>query len=209
MTGTLAAHTGADADVTALLTGRAAPDLAAAETAAAALLTALGVDMSSPAMERTPARMAAALQELLTPRAFDLTVFPNDEGYRQLVIERSIPFTSLCEHHMLAFTGHAYVAYLPGPNILGLSKLARVIEMFACRPQVRERMTQQVADWLNEKLSPQGVGVVLVAEHLCMTLRGARAGGSETVTSALHGVLLNDPRARGEFFALAGIGGRP
>jgi GTP cyclohydrolase I len=90
-----------------------------------------------------------------------------------------------------------------------LSKLARVIEMFACRPQVQERMTQQVADWLNEKLSPQGVGVVLVAEHLCMTLRGARAGGSETVTSALHGVLLDDHRAREEFFALAGIGGRP
>jgi GTP cyclohydrolase I len=205
MTGTLAAGT----DVTTLLTGRAVPDLAAAEAAAAALLTALGVDISTAAMERTPARMARAFQELLTPRAFDLTVFPNDEGYRQLVIERSIPFTSLCEHHMLAFTGHAYVAYLPGPNILGLSKLARVIEMFACRPQVQERMTQQVADWLNEKLSPQGVGVVLVAEHLCMTLRGARAGGSETVTSALHGVLLDDHRAREEFFALAGIGGRP
>jgi len=209
MTSALAARIGAGTDVAALLTGRATPDLAAAEAAAAALLTALGVDTSTTAMERTPARMALAFQELLTPRAFDLTVFPNDEGYRQLVIEKSIPFTSLCEHHMLAFTGHAYVAYLPGPNILGLSKLARVVEMFACRPQVQERMTQQVADWLNEKLSPQGVGVVLVAEHLCMTLRGARAGGSETVTSALHGVLLDDHRAREEFFALAGIGVRP
>jgi GTP cyclohydrolase IA len=209
MTGTLAAGIGANTDVTALLTGRAVPDLAAAEAAAGALLAALGVDTSTAAMERTPARMARAFQELLTPRAFDLTVFPNDEGYRQLVIEKSIPFTSLCEHHMLSFTGRAYVAYLPGENILGLSKLARVVEMFACRPQVQERMTQQVADWLNEQLRPQGVGVVLVAEHLCMTLRGARAGGSETVTSALHGVLLDDHRARGEFFALAGIGGRP
>lgn len=199
----------ADAGVTALLNGRAAPDLPAAETAAAGLLAALGVDTSSPAMERTPARMASVFHELLTPRAFDLTVFPNDEGYRQLVIEKSIPFTSLCEHHMLPFTGRAYVSYLPGESILGLSKLARVVEMFACRPQVQERMTQQVADWLDNKLGPQGVGVVLVAEHLCMTLRGARAGGTETVTSALHGMLLNDPRARGEFFALAGIGGRP
>lgn len=194
-------------DAAPMLTGRAEPDKAAAETAAAALLTALGIDTGSVAMERTPARMAGALVELLTPRAFDLTVFPNDEGYRQLVIETCIPFTSLCEHHILPFTGRAFVAYLPGANILGLSKLARVVEMFACRPQVQERMTQQVADWLNDKLRPQGVGVVLVAEHLCMTLRGARAGGTETITSALHGVLLNDHRARGEFFALAGIGG--
>lgn len=209
MTSTIATGIEVDTDITALLTGRAAPDLEAAETAAAALLAALGVDMSTPAMERTPARMARAFEELLTPRAFDLTVFPNDEGYRQFVIEKSIPFTSLCEHHMLSFTGRAYVAYLPGKNILGLSKLARVVELFACRPQVQERMTQQVADWLNQKLRPQGVGVVLVAEHLCMTLRGARAGGTETVTSALHGVLLDDHRAREEFFALAGIGGRP
>jgi GTP cyclohydrolase IA len=156
-------------------------------------------------MERTPARMARALEELLTPRAFDLTTFPNDQGYRQLVIERGIPFRSLCEHHLLPFTGRAYVAYLPGERILGLSKLARLVEMFACRPQVQERLTQQVADWLHGQLSPQGVGVVLVAEHLCMTLRGAQAARTTTVTSALHGVLLDDHRARGEFFALAGI----
>ena len=122
-----------------------------------------------------------------------------------MVIERDIPFTSLCEHHFLPFTGRAYVAYLPGERILGLSKLARVVEMFACRPQVQERLTQQVADWLHGQLKPAGTGVVVVAEHLCMTLRGARAGGTTTVTSALHGVLLNDPRARGEFFALSGI----
>jgi GTP cyclohydrolase I len=191
-------------EATPVLTGRAVPDLAAAEAAAAALLAALGVDATG-ARERTPARMAGALAELLTPREFDLTTFPNDEGYRQLVIEKGIPFRSLCEHHLLPFLGFAYVAYLPGERILGLSKLARVVEMFACRPQVQERMTQQVADWLNDQLSPQGAGVVLVAEHQCMTLRGARAVGTATVTSALHGVLLADHRARGEFFALAGI----
>jgi GTP cyclohydrolase IA len=194
----------AAAGVPLLPHNRRVSDLAAAEAAAAALLAALGVDASGP-LERTPARMARALEELLTPRAFDMTTFPNDEGYRQLVIERGIPFRSLCEHHLLPFTGRACVAYLPGEKILGLSKLARVVEMFACRPQVQERLTQQVADWLHAQLLPQGVGVVLVAEHLCMTLRGARAEGATTVTSALHGVLLDDHRARQEFFALAGI----
>jgi GTP cyclohydrolase I len=187
-----------------MLSGRAVPDLAAAGAAAGALLTALGVNLGG-VMDRTPARMAGALEELLTARPFDLTTFPNEEGYRQMVIERDIPFTSLCEHHFLPFTGRAYVAYLPGERILGLSKLARVVEMFACRPQVQERLTQQVADWLHGQLKPAGTGVVVVAEHLCMTLRGARAGGARTVTSALHGVLLDDPRARGEFFALSGI----
>jgi GTP cyclohydrolase IA len=187
-----------------LLSGRAEPDLVAAGAAAGALLAALGVDLGG-VMGRTPARMARALEELLTPRPFDLTTFPNDEGYRQMVIERDIPFTSLCEHHFLPFTGRAYVAYLPGERILGLSKLARVVEMFACRPQVQERLTQQVADWLHGQLHPAGTGVVVVAEHLCMTLRGARAEGATTVTSALHGLLLDDPRARGEFFALSGI----
>lgn len=204
MTSTLAVGAG----VATQLTGRPAPDPDAASAAAGALLTALGVDMSGTVMERTPARMAAALQELLTPRAFEPTTFPN-EGYRQLVIETDIPFTSVCEHHFLPFTGKAYLAYLPGERILGLSKLARVVELYACRPQVQERMTQQIADWLNDKLGPEGVGVVLVAEHSCMTLRGARAGGAATLTSALHGTLLDDPRARGEFFALAGIRGRP
>jgi GTP cyclohydrolase I len=194
----------ASVDDAFLLSGRTEPDLAAAGAAAGALLAALGVDLGG-VMGRTPARMARALEELLTPRPFDLTTFPNDEGYRQMVIERDIPFTSLCEHHFLPFTGRAYVAYLPGERILGLSKLARVVEMFACRPQVQERLTQQVADWLHGQLKPAGTGVVVVAEHLCMTLRGARAGGATTVTSALHGVLLNDPRARGEFFALSGI----
>lgn len=180
-------------------------DLDAAEAAAAALLTALGVDVRGESLAETPRRMARALDEMLTPRRFDLKTFPNNEGYQQLVIEREVGFRSLCEHHFLPFVGHAYLAYLPGERILGLSKLARVVELFAHRPQVQERLTQQVADWLHEHLAPQGVGVVLVAEHLCMTLRGARAAGATTVTSALHGALLSDARAREEFFFLAGI----
>lgn len=180
-------------------------DLQTAERATAALLAALGVDLSNESLAETPGRMVRAYAELLTPREFDLKTFPNDESYQQLVIEREIGFRSLCEHHFLPFVGHAYVAYLPGERILGLSKLARVVELFAHRPQVQERLTQQVADWLHEHLTPKGVGVVLVAEHLCMTLRGARAIGSTTVTSALHGLLLDDARARDEFFTLAGV----
>lgn len=183
----------------------AARNLQAAEQAAAALLTALGIDLGGESLADTPGRMARAYDELLTSRDFDLRTFPNEEGYQQLVIEREIGFRSLCEHHFLPFVGQAYVAYLPGERILGLSKLARVVEMFAHRPQVQERLTQQVADWLHDQLRPKGVGVVLIAEHMCMTLRGARATGSTTITSALHGLLLNDARAREEFFSLAGI----
>lgn len=182
-----------------------ARDLDAAQGAAAAMLAALGVDLTGESMAATPGRMVRAYAELLTPRDFDLTTFPNDEGYEQLVIERGIPVHSLCEHHFLPFTGSAYVCYLPGQRILGLSKLARVVELFAHRPQVQERLTQQVADWLHDQLRPKGVGVVLVAEHLCMTLRGSRATGATTVTSALHGLLLTDARAREEFFTLAGV----
>ncbi len=180
-------------------------DLAAAEQAAARLLAALGVDTGSESLARTPGRMVRAYDELLSPRDFDLTTFPNEEGYEQLVIAREIPFRSLCEHHFLPFVGLAYVCYLPGERILGLSKLARVVELFAHRPQVQERLTQQVANWLHDQLEPKGTGVVLKAEHLCMTLRGARATGSTTVTSALHGLLLTDARAREEFHTLAGI----
>jgi GTP cyclohydrolase I len=110
---------------------------------------------------------------------------------------------SLCEHHLLPFSGVAHIAYLPGDRILGLSKLARVLELFARDLQVQERLTQQVADWLLEHLAPRGVGVVIEAEHLCMSLRGVRAIGSRTVTSALHGLLRDDARSRAEFFSLA------
>ncbi|MGB9280664.1 MAG: GTP cyclohydrolase I FolE [Pseudonocardiaceae bacterium] len=181
-------------------------NLAAAERAVADLLIALGRDPSSEHLSDTPGRVARSFAELLTPREFDLTTFPNGEGYDELVLARSIPVQSLCEHHLLPFHGIAHVGYLPGERILGLSKLARVVELFARDLQVQERLTQQVADALQEHLAPKGVGVVIEAEHLCMSLRGVRATGSRTVTSALHGVLRADARSRQEFFALAGVG---
>ncbi len=116
-----------------------------------------------------------------------------------------IPFQSLCEHHMLPFQGVAHIGYIPDGRILGLSKLARVIELLARDLQVQERLTQQVADWLDEHVAPKGVGVVLEAEHMCMSLRGVRAHGSRTVTSAVHGLLRDDGGSRQEFFALTGV----
>jgi len=178
-------------------------DLPAAERAAAAFLDALGVDRSGEALARTPARMASAYRELLTPRPFELTTFDNDEGYDELVLARRIPVRSVCEHHLLPFVGVAHVGYLPGRRILGLSKLARVVEHFACRPQVQERLTKQIADWLSEHLEPRGVGVLIEAEHSCMTLRGVQAVGSDTVTSTMLGTLRTDARSRAEFLALA------
>jgi GTP cyclohydrolase I len=182
-------------------------DLAAAEQAAAQFLQALGVELNSESLRGTPGRMARAYAELFSPRAFDLTTFPNDEGYDELVLARDIPLRSVCEHHLLPFAGVAHVGYLPGERILGLSKLARVLEHFAHRPQVQERLTKQVADWLAEHLRPKGVGVVIEAEHTCMTLRGVQAVGSTTVTSTLLGSLREDARSRQEFFALSGVNG--
>ncbi len=179
-------------------------DPLAAEAAVTALLRALGRDPASPHLAETPRRVARSYAELLTGRQFDLTTFPNDEGYDELVIARDIPLQSLCEHHLLPFSGVAHIGYLPGARILGLSKLARVLELFARDLQVQERLPQQVADWLQEHLAPRGVGVVVEAEHLCMSLRGVRATGARTVTSALHGVLRSDARSRAEFFALTG-----
>ena len=176
-------------------------DLAGAEAAAAAFLRALGVPCDDESTGRTPGRMAAAYAALLTPRPFEMTTFPNDEGYDELVIVRSIPVQSVCEHHFLPFTGVAHVAYIPGERIVGLSKLARVVELFARRPQVQERLTQQIANWLDDHLSPRGVGVVVEAEHSCMTLRGAQATGATTSTSSLRGLLRESPQSRAEFFA--------
>jgi GTP cyclohydrolase I len=183
-------------------------DRARAEEAVRELLAALGRDTADEHLRDTPRRVADAYAELLTPRTFSVTTFPNDEGYDELVLAKDIPFHSLCRHHLLPFTGVAHVGYLPGERIVGLSKLARVVEMFARDLQVQERLTQQVADWLQEHLAPKGVGVVMEAEHLCMSLRGVQVDGSRTVTSALHGLLRTDPRSRAEFFALT-TGTRP
>ncbi len=121
---------------------------------------------------------------------------------------RDIPFHSLCMHHLLPFHGVAHVAYLPGDRIIGLSKLARVVDSFSRDLQVQERLTTQIAHWLEQVLEPRGVGVVLEAEHLCMSLRGVRKPGARTVTSALLGTLRDDARTRAEFLALAGQGPR-
>jgi GTP cyclohydrolase I len=186
---------------------RTVVDPVAAAVAVGDLLRALGRDPSEPHLADTPRRVAEAYAELLTPPSFDLTTFPNDEGYNELVMATSIPVQSLCEHHLLPFTGVAHIGYLPGERILGLSKLARVLDLFARDLQVQERLTQQVANWLQDNLNPRGVGVVIEAEHLCMSLRGVRARGARTTTSALHGVLREDARSRNEFFALSGMRG--
>lgn len=174
----------------------------AAEKAVRDLLLALGRDPASSHLADTPRRVAESFTEMLTPREFDLTTFPNDEHYDELVLARSIPVQSLCEHHMLPFTGIAHVGYLPGERILGLSKLARVVELFARDLQVQERLTVQVANWLQEHLAPRGVGVVIEAEHMCMSLRGVQARGSRTITSSVQGVLRENAASRQEFFML-------
>ncbi|MGO1539211.1 MAG: GTP cyclohydrolase I FolE [Leucobacter sp.] len=184
--------------------GAPTPDLARAELAAGDFLEALGVSLESEHLRATPGRMARAWSEMLAPREFHLTTFPNDEGYDEMVIVRDIPVRSICEHHFLPFTGRACVGYLPGDRIVGLSKLARLVEHFAGRPQTQERLTKQIADWLEQHLSPRAVGVVITAEHSCMTTRGVYSVGASTVTSSLLGHLRDDPRSRQEFLALAG-----
>ena len=179
-------------------------DLPAVEAAAADLMRALGYDLADESLAETPGRVARMYEEILSAKPFESTTFPNDGAYDELVVVRDIPFHALCEHHLLPFTGVAHVGYIPGPRIVGLSKLARVVDMYSRELQVQERMTAQVANWLEEALQPRGVGVVLEAEHLCMTVRGVRAPGSRTTTSAVRGLLRNDPRTRTEFFALVG-----
>jgi len=179
-------------------------DVEAVERAAREMLIALGADVSSPSLIDTPARMAQSFAEMLTPQAFDMTTFPNEDGYDELVLASGIPFCSLCEHHLLPFIGVAHVGYLPGSRIVGLSKLARVVDKFARGFQVQERMTMQIASFIEEQLSPKGVGVMLSAEHMCMSVRGVNRRGTSTVTSALKGLLRDSDRSRAEFFSLVG-----
>lgn len=176
-----------------------------AAAAVSDLLEALGLDPTDPGLVDTPGRVARMFAELLTPEPVRPTTFPNDGGYDELVLVSGISFTALCEHHLLPFRGVCHVGYLPGERIIGLSKLARLVETFARRPQVQERLTGQIADWLRDRLSPRGVGVVIDAEHLCMSVRGVRADGTRTVTSALYGQVRDDPAARQEFLQLAGF----
>ena len=184
------------------MTDAPAIDLDRATAAVVELLRALGIDLTDESVSRTPERVARMYGELLTPRPFSVTTFPNDGAYDELVIVRDIPFSSLCEHHLMPFTGVAHVAYLPKARIVGLSKLARVVELYSKRLQVQERMTSQIADWLEDQLAPRGVGIVLEAEHLCMTVRGVQTPGARTITSAVRGTLRDDPRTRAEFLSL-------
>jgi GTP cyclohydrolase I len=155
-------------------------DRESVQRAAADLLRALGADLDSEPLQETPRRVADAYVELLTPQSFRATTFPNDDDYDELVVARSIPFHSLCMHHLLPFHGVAHIGYLPGERIIGLSKLGRVVEYFGRDLQIQERLTTQIADWLQRELEPKGVGVVLEAEHLCMSLRGVQKLGAKT-----------------------------
>jgi GTP cyclohydrolase IA len=177
-------------------------DRAGVQRAARDLLRAVGADVDAESLEETPRRVADAFAELLTPQPFRATTFPNDDGYDDLIVARAIPFHSLCMHHLLPFHGVAHIGYLPGERIIGLSKLGRVVEFFSRDLQIQERLTTQIASWLERELEPKGVGVVLEAEHLCMSLRGVQTLGAKTVTSALRGLVRDDARTRQEFLAL-------
>ncbi|MGH2714405.1 MAG: GTP cyclohydrolase I FolE [Thermoleophilaceae bacterium] len=183
-------------------TGPRRVDHAAVQRAARDLLRAVGADVDADTLEETPRRVADAYAELLTPQPFRVTTFPNDDGYDELIVARAIPFHSLCMHHLLPFHGVAHIGYLPGERIIGLSKLGRVVEFFSRDLQIQERLTTQIAGWLQRELEPKGVGVVLEAEHLCMSLRGVQKLGAKTVTSALRGLVRDDARTRQEFLAL-------
>ncbi len=170
------------------------------------ILVAVGEDPEREGLLETPQRVANMYEELFSGLREDpkqhLKMF-NEKSNDEIVIVRDIPFSSMCEHHLLPFVGKAHIAYIPSDNkIIGLSKLARIVDNFAKRPQVQERLTHDIADFLNENLSPKGVAVIMEAEHSCMTIRGARASGSETQTSALRGIMRTDARTRAEVLSL-------
>ena len=170
------------------------------------ILIAVGEDPDREGLQETPKRVANMYEEIFAGLSEDphqhIKLF-NEKSNDEMVIVRDIPFASMCEHHLLPFIGKAHIAYIPSDNkIIGLSKLARIVDNFAKRPQVQERLTHDVADFLNDELSPKGVAVIIEAEHLCMTMRGARAAGSVTQTSALRGIMNTDARSRAEVLAL-------
>jgi GTP cyclohydrolase IA len=177
-------------------------DIAAAERAARDLLIALGADLTSAGLMDTPRRIAAAYAELLSPGPLTFTSFPNTEEHDELVVVSGIPFQSLCMDHLLPFHGVAHVGYVPGERTLGLAKFAHVVAFFAHELQPQERLTIEIADCIEEHIEPKGVGVILEAEHLCMSLHAAEASGTRTVTSALRGIMRDDPRTREEFLSL-------
>lgn len=180
-------------------------DLDAIKDAVRTILTAVGEDPDRPGLLETPRRVADMYAEMfsglhLDPERHLEVTFP--ETYDEMVLVRDIGFTSMCEHHLLPFTGVAHVAYIPNGKVTGLSKLARVVEEVSRRPQVQERMTQTIADLVQQRLDTAGVGCVISAEHSCMSIRGIRKPGSSTVTSALRGIFKTDSATRTEFMAL-------
>lgn len=176
------------------------------------ILEAVGEDTQREGLLETPERVARMYEEILSglhdnPENY-LKIFNEEDKNGEVVIVRDIPMYSLCEHHLLPFIGKCHIAYIPKDGkIIGLSKFARIVDCFARRPQVQERLTAQIADFLYEKLEPMGVAVIIEAEHLCMTMRGARAAGSSTQTSALRGTMRSDARTRNEVMTLL-TGGR-
>lgn len=180
------------------------------EAAVREILIAVGEDPGRAGLVETPARVARMYEEIFSGISDDparhLKLF--DEGSGEMVIVRDIPLYSMCEHHLLPFIGKAHIAYIPSDGkVIGLSKLARIVDCYAKRPQLQERLTMQIADFLNESLHPMGVAVVVEAEHLCMTMRGARASGAQTRTSALRGIMQSDSKTRAEALSLL-TGGR-
>jgi GTP cyclohydrolase I len=171
----------------------------------AALMEELHLDLADPNFIDTPKRVAKMYLEMFhglrEGAAPKVTTFPNEEGYHHMVIEREIPFYSMCAHHFVPFYGHAHIAYIPESSIVGLSKLPRILEFYAKRPQLQERLTEQVAEFLWHKLEPQGVMVVIEARHLCVEMRGVKKTGALTTTSALRGCFA-DRKVREEFLAL-------
>jgi GTP cyclohydrolase I len=181
------------------------------EKAIAEILSAVGEDIGREGLKRTPQRVAQMYTELLAgmredPKKHLRGVFT--ENYDEIVLLRDIPFYSICEHHLMPFIGSAHVAYLPKGVVLGVSKLARIVDCFARRLQVQERLTDQIADFLMDNLKPLGVAVVLEAAHSCMTIRGIKKPGSVMVTSSLRGIFKKDPRSRSEIMSLMHNGNR-
>lgn len=180
-------------------------DLQRLEKAVAEILQAVGEDPGREGLKRTPERVARMYAELLggmqeEPGENLGSVFV--EKYDEIVLLRNIPFYSVCEHHLMPFIGKAHVSYMPSGSVLGVSKLARIVDSFARRLQVQERLTDQIADFIMTNLRPKGVAVVLEASHSCMTIRGIKKPGSEMVTSSLRGIFRKDPRSRSEIMSL-------
>lgn len=176
------------------------------ERAVRDILEAIGEDPDREGLIETPKRVAAMYEEIFSGITDDpkrhIKVF-SEKDNDEIVVVRDIPLYSMCEHHLLPFVGKAHIAYIPSDGkVIGLSKLARIVDLFAKRPQLQERLTSQIADFLDEELNPIGIAVIVEAQHLCMTMRGAKAAGSMTQTSALRGVAKKDARTRAEIMSL-------